>query len=231
VFDDLPCSLILAEDLDAAFARLRDHIPDLVICDYPSLEPIRDLSPQVKIIVLAREAPPYKIIAAIDEKAYAYFSPPFDPSNVREMVLEALERPDLTDGILMVSRDPKFLSVRLRCRINTADRLLRFFTQMRSDIGREERAQIAMALRDSIRTNGFAFPGFVPTAPLCTMCRIRDRGSHGVIWSMQRCQIQRTTRLSIWWFVWRRECVLAGLECSWPSNWLMKFSITNKAMK
>jgi anti-sigma regulatory factor (Ser/Thr protein kinase)/CheY-like chemotaxis protein len=149
VFEDLPCEVTLAEHLDALLAAIAARKPDLVLCDYPNLAPIRDADPQLPVIVLAAEAPHDKVLAAM-ELAYAYFSPPFDPAQIREMVIEALENPDVADGIKVDSRDPKFTTLRLRCRVSTADRLIRFVLQMKSDLSPEDRIEAAMAFREML---------------------------------------------------------------------------------
>jgi len=148
-FENVRCEMILAENLPSALATIAARKPDLILCDYPSLAPLREADPQLPVIVLAAEAPLEKVLEAM-EKAYAYFSPPFDPEQIREMVIEALENPDVADGIKVDSRDPKFTTLRLRCRVSTADRLIRFVLQMKSDLSPEDRTEAAMAFREML---------------------------------------------------------------------------------
>lgn len=173
VFEGLFCQVELAESLQAAVDAVAAGGLGLVICDYPSLEVIRKASQSVPVIVLAPQSPHEQVLAAM-EKAYAYFSPPFDPQQIREMVLEALENPDLADAIFVESRDPSFMTLRLRCRLSTADRLIRFVLQMKSDLPQEDRRNAAIAFREML-LNAIEHGGKLNPNQWVRVSRVRTR--------------------------------------------------------
>jgi anti-sigma regulatory factor (Ser/Thr protein kinase) len=63
-------------------------------------------------------------------------------------VAQALGAPDWEDGIEVLSARPGWISLRLRCRRFTADRVLRFLTAMRVDLPPEDRDSMATAVRE-----------------------------------------------------------------------------------
>lgn len=150
VFDGLSCQIETYPDTSMAMEGLWRKQPDLVITDYPSLLPVRMASPESKVIVLGGDANPERVVSAIRKQAYGFFGSPYDLGAIRDLVQQAIQEPGFDDGIRVISGDPNFLSLLLRCRIATADRLIRFLSQMRSDMPPEERNKAAMAFREML---------------------------------------------------------------------------------
>ena len=53
---------------------------------------------------------------------FAYFSRPFEPSAVRYAIVQAFSLSGFADGVEVLSASPDFFTVRLRCRLDTAER-------------------------------------------------------------------------------------------------------------
>ncbi len=123
---------------------------DLVLADVSMelLERLRQLRPAVKVVVMTVESTPEAIIRSIREQAFAYFSKPFAIRAVADMVAKALESAPHEDDILVVSAAPNWLSLRVRCKIETAERIVQFLRELPTDLTLAERENMASAIRE-----------------------------------------------------------------------------------
>jgi len=139
-----------------ALARLESEQYDLVISDVlmpgisglELLHRIREQCPSTPVVVMTAQNTPENLIQAVREKAYAYFSKPFSPAAVVEMVQSALEKPADQDDIEVLSARTGWIALRLRCKTETADRLARFFREIQLNLPPEEENYIAFAFRE-----------------------------------------------------------------------------------
>jgi anti-sigma regulatory factor (Ser/Thr protein kinase) len=115
-----------------------------------------------------------RVIEAMAERAYSYFSRPFEPDNVRYMMMQAIAQQEWEDGIEVLSALPEWLSLRLRCCLYTADRLLQFFSELKSDLPAAERAQTAMAFREML-INAIEHGGKLNGEEWVRVSRVRTR--------------------------------------------------------
>lgn len=102
----------------------------------------------VKVIILAPESTPREIIAALRAHAFALFSIPFDYGDFIHMVETALSVPVWNDGIEVVSAKPDWISLRVRCSMITAERLLQYGRQLKLDIPDPMRDTIMLSFRE-----------------------------------------------------------------------------------
>jgi anti-sigma regulatory factor (Ser/Thr protein kinase)/CheY-like chemotaxis protein len=109
---------------------------------------LRDGWPDTKVVITSTAATPGEVIESIKEHAFAHFSKPLEPAALAEMIARAVETPDWTDGIEILSATPRWIELRVRCRVVTADRLAQFLRELPLDIPREEREGIATAFRE-----------------------------------------------------------------------------------
>jgi CheY-like chemotaxis protein len=112
------------------------------------LERLRELRPPVKVVVMTVESTPEGIVRSIREQAFAYFSKPFAVRAVADMVGKALESAPLEDDIQVVSASPNWLSFRVRCKMETAERIVQFLRELPTDLPAPERENIASAIRE-----------------------------------------------------------------------------------
>lgn len=54
------------------------------------LHQIREIRPEAKVMVMTAESTPDNIVRAIREQAFSYFSKPFSPSSVADMITQAV---------------------------------------------------------------------------------------------------------------------------------------------
>jgi len=114
------------------------------------LRAVRAVGPESKFILLVSHTTARKVIEALRHGMFAYFSRPFDPQAVREAIVQALSLPFWSDGIEVLSAAPDFISVRLRCDMNTADRLALFMKELPGALSDPERAELSAAFREML---------------------------------------------------------------------------------
>jgi CheY-like chemotaxis protein/anti-sigma regulatory factor (Ser/Thr protein kinase) len=154
---EMPWRMDAAYDGLEGLARLEESGPyDLVITDIcmplldglELLERIRRCSPFTPVVVMTAQNTPANIVRAIRDKAFTYFSKPFSPAAVVEMIGQALEAPASGDDFEVLSATTNWISLLLRCKLEIADRLVQFFRELRVDLSAEEQSNIAMAFRE-----------------------------------------------------------------------------------
>jgi DNA-binding response OmpR family regulator len=151
-------NLQIAKDADDAISRVEMNRFDLVLTglktsgeeDVSLLRKIRRVRPHVKLIVLTTQSTPAAVIDSIREHAFSYFSKPLSPDGLKAMVENALDTPAWDDGIELSSARPEWISMRLKCRRLTADRLLQFFRELGTDLTSQEQEDIATAFREML---------------------------------------------------------------------------------
>jgi CheY-like chemotaxis protein/anti-sigma regulatory factor (Ser/Thr protein kinase) len=112
------------------------------------LEHIHGVRPSTKVVVMTVANTPENVIHAIRKQAFAYFSKPFTLSAVEEMVERALTGTTFETDIEVLSARPNWLELRLRCKLETADRILQFLREMRTGLPPAEEENIATAFRE-----------------------------------------------------------------------------------
>src|SRR5271165_617809 len=180
--------------IDAAFALVKSAPFDLVITgrhtsgreDVAFLRRIRSVRPHTRMIILADESTPADVIASMREYAFGYLSKSFSMESLSEIVQMALDSPAWDDGIEIVSATPQWLTLHVRCEVQTADRLLHFMSEIADlDLPDDERRDVGMAFREML-LNAMEHGGhFDPTQYVeisyvrtshMVMCRIKDPG-------------------------------------------------------
>jgi DNA-binding response OmpR family regulator len=153
---DTGCRADCASSGQQALELLQSQAYDLVLSDVmmPGIDGlellrlIHEQRPATPVVVMTAQNTSETLICAIRERAYAYFSKPFSPEAVVEMVNAALQKPAGRDDIEVLSARPGWIALRLRCKMETADRLLRFFREIPLDLSADEQNDIALAFRE-----------------------------------------------------------------------------------
>ena len=125
-----------------AIKRLREYAVDVVITDPATtvdedlalVSELRNVRPSVRIIVLAPEASQTDVVDAIRANVFACFTSPFDHSEIASMAETALAATDWDAGIQVISGLPHWLTLRVSCHLVTADRLVRFMSELQSQV-------------------------------------------------------------------------------------------------
>jgi DNA-binding response OmpR family regulator len=145
-----------ASDGLAGLRRIEAAPYDLVMTDVNMpgidgmelLERIGNFRPDTRVLVMTVAKTPENIIRAIRERAFSYFSKPFTINAVIEMVERALSSTASGNDIEVLSARPNWLELRLRCKMETADRILQFLREMGIGLPTAEQENIATAFRE-----------------------------------------------------------------------------------
>jgi DNA-binding NarL/FixJ family response regulator/anti-sigma regulatory factor (Ser/Thr protein kinase) len=136
--------------------RLRSRAFDVVITD-PSTSidedvaltlELRDIRPDIKTILLAPEATNGDILDAIRADVFACFTPPFDNQEIASMTASALAAENWGHAIQVVSGSAHWLTLKVASHLLTADRVVRFMTELQSAVPDETRDLLIAAFRE-----------------------------------------------------------------------------------
>jgi DNA-binding NarL/FixJ family response regulator len=116
--------------------------------DLALLEEMRAIRPGVKCIVLAHHSTPDEVIAALRARVFACFTPPFDSGEIVNLARSAASDNEWRDDIQVLSARPGWVSVRVNCRLLTAERLLTFAKELSTQLPEDTRWEIMQALRE-----------------------------------------------------------------------------------
>ena len=116
--------------------------------DLAFLKEMRAIRPGVKSIVLARQSTPDEVIAALRARVFASFTPPFDPEEIAHLACEAASDSEWRDDIHVLSARPGWVSIRVNCRLLTAERVITFAKELSSQLPEETRTEIIAAFRE-----------------------------------------------------------------------------------
>jgi CheY-like chemotaxis protein/anti-sigma regulatory factor (Ser/Thr protein kinase) len=154
--EETGCYLESAFDGLEGLKKIEDANWDLIITDVimagmdglKLLEQVRRIRPDTPVVVMTVDSTAEKIITAIRGNAFSWFSKPFAPQAVRDMVESALTHSRLKYDIEVLSASPRWLELRLRCDLETATRALHFVREMEPDMPEAEREKVALAFRE-----------------------------------------------------------------------------------
>lgn len=141
---------------EEALARLETHQYDLILSDIlmagmdglSLLGRIRALYPDARVVMMTVKNTPDHIVGSLQHDATGYLSKPFFRESLIEALQNALSTPHNADDIKVLSDRPNWISLQLRCKLETADRLTQFVRQLPSDLKQDEREHIAIAFRE-----------------------------------------------------------------------------------
>jgi anti-sigma regulatory factor (Ser/Thr protein kinase) len=116
--------------------------------DLALLEEMRAIRPGVKSIVLARHSTPDEVIAALRARVFACFTPPFDPDEIANLAGKAASDSLWREDIQVLSAKPGWVSVRVNCRLISAERLMTFAKELSAQLPEETRDEMMQAFRE-----------------------------------------------------------------------------------
>jgi anti-sigma regulatory factor (Ser/Thr protein kinase) len=125
-----------------AIRRVRERAIDVVVTDATTSidedlalsSELRNTRPALRTIVLAPGASQANVVDAMRAKVFACFTSPFDYGEIAAMVNSALRADNWHDSIQVVSGLPHWVTLRASCHLLTADRLVRFMTELQSSV-------------------------------------------------------------------------------------------------
>lgn len=112
------------------------------------LERVRRLRPATKVAVMTDDCTPEDIVRFMRKQAFTCFRKPLAMGTVSDMVASALRGSSREDDIVVFSATPEWLGVELRCKMETADRIVQFLRELPTDLPQVDRENIAAAFRE-----------------------------------------------------------------------------------
>jgi anti-sigma regulatory factor (Ser/Thr protein kinase)/ActR/RegA family two-component response regulator len=116
--------------------------------DLALLQEMRSIRPGVKTIVLARHSTPDEVIAALRARVFACFTPPFDVGEIANLACRAASDSQGREDIQVLSAKPGWVSVRVNCRLITAERLMTFANELSGQLPQDTRQEMMQAFRE-----------------------------------------------------------------------------------
>lgn len=111
---------------------------------------LRRFRPGVRMVVLSPPAAPEEVIEALRANVFACFSAPYEPEDLVGMVKTAADSDNWASGIQVVSALPNWITLRVSSRLITAERLVRFMTEFRTDVPDDDRFLLMTAFREML---------------------------------------------------------------------------------
>jgi len=141
---------------DEALARLQGHTYDILLVDIlmPGMDGLallgllRSRYPHIPVVIMTVKNTPDHVLGSLRRDAAAYLSKPFSRDAFLGTLHNALSTPVPGDDIKILSDKPNWISLQIRCRLATADRLSQFVRELPSDLDPEEREHVATAFRE-----------------------------------------------------------------------------------
>jgi anti-sigma regulatory factor (Ser/Thr protein kinase) len=145
-----------------AFDVVVTHPATPVQDDLPLAVQLLAARPGIRVIILAPAITPAQIIDALRAHVFACFASPYDSVEIASMVGRAVEEAQWRDGIEVLSGLPHWVTLRVACRLLTAERLVRFMTEYRSDVPDDDRDRLMIAFREMLMNAMEHGAGFDP---------------------------------------------------------------------
>jgi anti-sigma regulatory factor (Ser/Thr protein kinase)/CheY-like chemotaxis protein len=146
---DAPDRQIESASAGPAALRCMEAAPfDLILADVSMLERIHKARPGAKVVATSSAGTPENMIGALRERAFSYLRRPFLASNVTDLVERALSEGAWEDDIEVLSASPRWLGLRLRCKMETVHRVLPFLREMAMDLTATARDSLTTAIRE-----------------------------------------------------------------------------------
>jgi anti-sigma regulatory factor (Ser/Thr protein kinase) len=116
--------------------------------DLALLTELRAIRPGLKCIVLARQSTPDEVIAALRARVFACCTPPFDRNEIAYLAASAASDNQWRDDIQVLTARPGWVSIRVNCRLITAERLMTFAKELSVQLREDTRQDMMQALRE-----------------------------------------------------------------------------------
>lgn len=145
-----------AENGDEALSRLTTRAYDLVLTDIlmPGMDGLtllgqmRSRYPYTGMLVMTVWNTPAHILGSLEQLATAYIAKPFTRDALVDTLENALSTIVNHGDIKVLSDRPNWISLQVRCKLATVERVSQFVRELPSDLEPDEREQIATAFRE-----------------------------------------------------------------------------------
>jgi DNA-binding response OmpR family regulator len=145
-----------ASNGEEALARLKTQSYEVVLVDIlmPGMDglellgQLRARHPATPVVMMTFKNTPDHVLGSLRREAAAYISKPFSRDALLSTLQNASSNSVRGDDIKILSDQPHWISLQIRCQIATADRLTQFVRELPSDLEPDQREHIATAFRE-----------------------------------------------------------------------------------
>ncbi len=109
---------------------------------------LRTRYPDIPVVIMTVKNTPEHVLGSLRREAAAYIAKPFSRDALLTTLQNALSTSVTGGDIKILSDKPNWISLQIRCRLATADRLTQFVRELPSDLDPDLREQIATAFRE-----------------------------------------------------------------------------------
>jgi len=151
---------------EEALRRLEAQPYDVILTDIlmpemdgiTLLNRIRGIRPLAKVVVMTAFNRPDRVAGSLRAHAAGYLAKPFSKDQLMDSLAAALDWQMEPDDIEVLSDRADWISVRTRCKLETAERLTQFFHDLPADLDAEQRDLASTAFRELL-TNAIEHGG------------------------------------------------------------------------
>ena len=141
---------------EQALALLKVQPYDIVLTDIlmPDIDGltlltrIHAIRPATRVLVMTAFNRPDRVAGSLRGQAAGYLVKPFSKDKLMESLLGAMAWQMEPDDIEVLSDRPNWISVKTRCKLETAERLTQFFRELPADLDAEQRELASSAFRE-----------------------------------------------------------------------------------
>jgi CheY-like chemotaxis protein/anti-sigma regulatory factor (Ser/Thr protein kinase) len=141
---------------EEALKRVAETSFDLVLTDIlmpgidglTLLSHLRERHPGIRVVVMTIFSTPDHILGSLKRDAAGYVAKPFTREALHQALREGLTVTVEPDDITVLSDAPNWISLRVRCKLATADRVTHFIRELPGELDPDAREQVATAFRE-----------------------------------------------------------------------------------
>jgi CheY-like chemotaxis protein/anti-sigma regulatory factor (Ser/Thr protein kinase) len=141
---------------EETLARLETRPYDVLLADIlmPGMDGLTLLGQlrvryqDLPVVIMTVRNTPDHVLGSLRREAAAYIGKPFSRETLLTTLQNALSTSVSDDDIKILSDKPHWISLQIRCRLATADRLTQFVRELPGDLDPDQREHIATAFRE-----------------------------------------------------------------------------------
>ncbi|MCX6596890.1 MAG: ATP-binding protein [Acidobacteria bacterium] len=132
------------------------HQPEM--CDADLIRELRHHRPHQKVLAICARGDADAIAGMLRQHAIGLLIRPLTPQRVLEAIELALSARDWEDDIELISGSAQWLQLRLRCKMEAAERAVQMFRELQGDLPEDEHEELTTAFRELLM-NGIEHGG------------------------------------------------------------------------
>jgi CheY-like chemotaxis protein/anti-sigma regulatory factor (Ser/Thr protein kinase) len=165
---------------EEALQSLAAHACDLVLTDIvmPGMDGLtllarlRALNSKIRVVAMTIKNTPDHVMGSLRHEAAGYVTKPFTRNALLQALRDASETTLEKGDIAVISDNPQWISLQVRCKLATAERLTQFVRELPGELGPEERENVAIAFRELL-VNAIEHGGHLDPKQVVDMSYIR----------------------------------------------------------